>query len=159
MQLVSRTCYLAFLQSGLLAVLLSLLLSGSSEAQIPGHPIAGYADRLSVQPGKVIRFPDNVKDEHGDTCKIPHMGWNRVNQQKPHALWKNIEDGARFYFVHSYYVQVQNDGDSAAKTNYATEFTSAVAKKNVFATQFHPEKSSKAGEKILENFLKLELPS
>lgn len=113
----------------------------------------GGVEGLGIIPGKVIRFPDNVKDEHGDTCKIPHMGWNRVNQQKPHALWKNIEDGARFYFVHSYYVQVQNDGDSAAKTNYATEFTSAVAKKNVFATQFHPEKSQHAGLTLLRNFL------
>jgi len=113
----------------------------------------GGVEGLGIIPGKVSRFPDNVKDEHDDICKIPHMGWNRVNQQKPHALWKDIEDGARFYFVHSYYVQVENDEDSAAKTNYATEFTSAVARGNVFATQFHPEKSQHAGLTLLRNFL------
>lgn len=113
----------------------------------------GGVKGLGIIPGKVIRFPDNVKDEHGDNCKIPHMGWNRVNQQKPHPLWKGIEDGARFYFVHSYYVQPDNDEDLAAKTNYAVEFTSAAAKGNVFATQFHPEKSQHAGLTLLKNFL------
>lgn len=113
----------------------------------------GGVKGLGIIPGKVVRFPDNVKDEHGDTCKIPHMGWNRVNQQKPHPLWKDIEDGARFYFVHSFYVQVENDEDCAAKTNYAAEFTSAAARDNVFATQFHPEKSQHAGLTLLKNFL------
>jgi len=113
----------------------------------------GGVKGLGIVPGKVIRFPDNVKDEHGDVCKIPHMGWNRVNQQKSHPLWKDIEDCTRFYFVHSYYVQVENDEDCAAKTNYAAEFTSAVARDNVFATQFHPEKSQHAGLTLLKNFL------
>ncbi len=113
----------------------------------------GGVEGLGIIRGKVARFPDNVKDEHGDVCKIPHMGWNRVNQQKPHPLWKDIEDGARFYFVHSYYVQVENDEDCAAKTNYAAEFISAVARDNVFATQFHPEKSQHAGLTLLNNFL------
>ena len=113
----------------------------------------GGVKGLGIIPGKVVRFPDNVKDEHGDVCKIPHMGWNRVNQQKPHPLWKDIEEGARFYFVHSYYVQTESDGDIAARTNYAVEFTSAVARDNVFATQFHPEKSQHAGLTLLRNFL------
>ena len=113
----------------------------------------GGVKGLGIIPGKVVRFPDNVKDEHGDICKIPHMGWNRVNQQKQHPLWKNIEDSARFYFVHSYYVQAENDEDIAATTNYATKFTSAVARENVFATQFHPEKSQHAGLTLLKNFL------
>ncbi len=113
----------------------------------------GRVAGLGIIPGKVIRFPDNIKDEHGDICKIPHMGWNRVVQQKPHPLWKNIEDGARFYFVHSYYAQTENDEDIAAKTNYATEFISAAARDNVFATQFHPEKSQCAGLTLLKNFL------
>ncbi|MCH8846738.1 MAG: imidazole glycerol phosphate synthase subunit HisH [Proteobacteria bacterium] len=117
----------------------------------------GGVEGLGIIPGKVVRFPDNVKDEHGDICKIPHMGWNRVNQQAPHPLWKNIEDGARFYFVHSYYVQAENDEDIAAKTNYATEFTSAVASGNIFATQFHPEKSQHAGLTLLKNFLNWEI--
>jgi len=113
----------------------------------------GGVKGLGIIPGTVIRFPDNVKDEHGDICKIPHMGWNRVNQQKPHPLWKDIEDSSRFYFVHSYYVQTDSDKDIAAKTDYATEFTSAVARENVFATQFHPEKSQHAGLTLLRNFL------
>lgn len=117
----------------------------------------GGVEGLGIIPGKVVRFPDNVKDEHGDICKIPHMGWNRVNQQAPHPLWKNIEDGARFYFVHSYYVQAENDEDIAAKTNYATEFTSAIARENIFATQFHPEKSQHAGLTLLKNFLNWEI--
>ena len=116
----------------------------------------GGVKGLGILPGKVHRFPDNVKDEHGDICKIPHMGWNRVMQQKPHPLWKGIEDGARFYFVHSYYVQTKNDSDVAAKTNYAVEFTSAAARENVFATQFHPEKSQHAGLTLLSNFLSWE---
>jgi len=113
----------------------------------------GGVKGLGIIPGKVVRFPDHVKDEHGDVCKIPHMGWNRVNQQKPHPLWKDIEDGTRFYFVHSYYVQTENDDDVAAKTNYAVKFTSAAARDNVFATQFHPEKSQHAGLTLLRNFL------
>ena len=116
----------------------------------------GGVKGLGIIPGKVVRFPDNVKDEHGDICKIPHMGWNRVNQQKPHPLWKDIEDSARFYFVHSYYVQAENDEDIAATTNYATKFTSAVARENVFATQYHPEKSQHAGLTLLKNFLSWE---
>ena len=116
----------------------------------------GGVKGLGIIPGKVVRFPDNVKDEHGDICKIPHMGWNRVNQQKQHPLWKDIEDSARFYFVHSYYVQAENDEDIAATTNYATKFTSAVARENVFATQFHPEKSQHAGLTLLKNFLSWE---
>lgn len=108
---------------------------------------------LDIIPGKVVRFEDNVKDKHGDICKIPHMGWNRVKQQRTHPLWKGINDGTRFYFVHSYYIKTENDEDIAAKTNYATEFISAVAKDNVFATQFHPEKSQQAGLMLLNNFL------
>lgn len=108
---------------------------------------------LGIISGKVVRFPDNIKDDHGDVCKIPHMGWNRVEQKSSHPLWKDIEDGARFYFVHSYYVQTQNEEDIASTTNYAVNFTSAVAKDNVFATQFHPEKSQHAGLTLLKNFL------
>ena len=113
----------------------------------------GGVKGLGIIPGTVIRFPDNVKDEHGDICKIPHMGWNRVKQEKPHPLWKDIEDGSRFYFVHSYYVQTESNEDIAAKTNYAEKFTSAAARDNVFATQFHPEKSQHAGLTLLKNFL------
>ncbi len=113
----------------------------------------GGTQGLGIIPGRVIRFKDNIKDEKGDTCKIPHMGWNQVIQNKEHALWKGIEDGARFYFVHSYYVVPSNQTDIAATTDYAASFTSAAARDNIFATQFHPEKSQKAGLTLLKNFL------
>lgn len=109
---------------------------------------------LGIIPGRVIRFRDNVKDENGCICKIPHIGWNQVYQQNTHFLWKGIDNGTRFYFVHSYYVQPENRNDVAARTDYASQFTSAAACDNIFATQFHPEKSQKAGLTLLNNFLK-----
>lgn len=113
----------------------------------------GGTPGLGVISGDVIRFRDNSRDDKGDVCKIPHMGWNRVQQQKEHALWQGIDDGSRFYFVHSYYVVPANAPDIAATTDYTTRFTSAVARDNIFATQFHPEKSQKAGLQLLRNFL------
>jgi glutamine amidotransferase len=113
----------------------------------------GGTECLGIIPGKVVRFNNNVKDEQGDTCKIPHMGWNNVYQKNKHPLWQGIEDGARFYFVHSYYALPENNDDIAAKTNYAAEFTSAAARENIFAIQFHPEKSQKVGLTLLKNFL------
>jgi len=108
---------------------------------------------LCLIPGRVVRFPDNIKDKRGNTYKIPHMGWNQVRQQNDHPLWQGIEDGTRFYFVHSYYVQPAQETDIAAKTDYVEEFTSAVASDNLFAIQFHPEKSQHAGLTLLKNFL------
>lgn len=117
----------------------------------------GGTTGLAIIAGGVKRFPDNVEDEKGFICKIPHMGWNQVYQQKQHPLWEGIENGSRFYFVHSYYVQPVNGDEIAATTNYATGFTSAVARDNIFATQFHPEKSQKAGLTLLRNFLRWEI--
>jgi len=108
---------------------------------------------LGILPGKVVRFKDKVRDEHGDICKVPHMGWNRVHRHDGHPLWNGIEDGAWFYFVHSYYASPSNRQDVAATTQYTVEFTSAAARDNIFATQFHPEKSQKAGLALLRNFL------
>jgi glutamine amidotransferase len=113
----------------------------------------GGTNGLGIIPGNVIRFQNSVKDTQGNICKIPHMGWNNVSQQQTHPLWDGIKDGTRFYFVHSYYVCPKNTSDIAAKTDYATEFTSAVARDNIFTTQFHPEKSQKAGLILLKNFL------
>ena len=117
----------------------------------------GGVKGLGIIPGRVLRFENNVQDEKGAICKIPHMGWNCVKQKFDHPLWKNIPDGERFYFVHSYYVKPENESDIAATTGYATTFTSAVARGNVFATQFHPQKSQHAGLTLLENFLSWEI--
>lgn len=108
---------------------------------------------LGIIRGNVLRFPGGMKDSNGLVCKIPHMGWNQVKQQKKHPLWRNIDDNSRFYFVHSYYVRAENDNDIAATTDYAVTFTAAVARDNIFATQFHPEKSQHAGLTLLKNFL------
>jgi len=108
---------------------------------------------LGILPGTVVRFKDNVRDEHGDLCKIPHMGWNHVHRHGEHPLWNGIADGTWFYFVHSYYASPRNRQDIAATTHYTLEFSSAAAHDNIFATQFHPEKSQKAGLQLLNNFL------
>jgi glutamine amidotransferase len=91
-------------------------------------------------------------DSEGNVLKIPHMGWNQV-KQTPHPLWQNIPDSSRFYFVHSYYAAPDEQRDSAASADYPTAFTCALAKDNVFAVQFHPEKSQTVGLQLLQNFL------
>lgn len=108
---------------------------------------------LGAIPGRVIKFPAGARDEAGGACKVPHMGWNEVVQRQQHPLWKGIDSGERFYFVHSYYVSPEDPGDIAGVTSYILEFTSAVARDNLFAVQFHPEKSQRAGLKLLGNFL------
>ncbi len=109
---------------------------------------------LGIIPGRVTRFATDVKDEQGKTFKIPHMGWNQVVQEQHHALWQGIESGQRFYFVHSYYVQPSLPRDIVGRSAYLTDFTAVVARDNVFATQFHPEKSQQAGLNLLSNFLR-----
>lgn len=111
---------------------------------------------LGVIPGQVLRFPAAVRDEKGDPYKIPHMGWNKVKQTTSHPLWKNIRDEERFYFVHSFYAKPDSDSDSSGTTDYIVSFTSAAARDNLFATQFHPEKSQRAGLALLRNFLEWE---
>ncbi len=113
----------------------------------------GGVKGLGILPGNVIRFVDHQVDENGDAYKIPSMGWNQVIQEKPHPLWAGIEDGSRFYFVHSYYVMPELDSDIAGSTDYIHRYTSAAARDNLFATQFHPEKSQHAGLQLLKNFL------
>ena len=108
---------------------------------------------LGLIAGKSLRFPGNAMDDNGDLYKIPHIGWNRVTQSCAHPLWKNISNDERFYFVHSYYVQPECDAYSAGITNYIVNFTSAMARDNLFATQFHPEKSQRSGLTLLRNFL------
>jgi len=110
---------------------------------------------LGVLPGQVEYFGDDLKDlKTGEKLKIPHMGWNQVHQEMEHPMWDGIAQDARFYFVHSYYAQPGNPDLIAASTNYGFPFTSAVSKDNVFAVQFHPEKSQNAGLALYANFLK-----
>ncbi|QPK62752.1 imidazole glycerol phosphate synthase subunit HisH [Methylomonas sp. LL1] len=108
---------------------------------------------LNLFPGHVRHFPDNLTDAEGRALKIPHMGWNRV-KQKPHPLWHDIPQDSRFYFVHSYFAAPDREQDSIASSDYPRPFTCALAKDNVFAVQFHPEKSQTAGLQLLQNFLR-----
>ena len=122
---------------------LQMLFEHSDEGDVPG---------LSVLAGGVHRFP--VAQTVAAGLKVPHMGWNEVSQAEPHALWRDIADGSRFYFVHSYYVEPAQPSVIAGSTVYGIPFTSAVARANIFAVQFHPEKSAQAGLQLLGNFLR-----
>ncbi len=121
---------------------LQMLFEHSEEGDVPG---------LGIFPGKVRRFPRDVVDAQG--LKVPHMGWNEVNQVIAHPLWNGIANDARFYFVHSYYVEPADPEAIAGSTTYGMPFTSAVARANIFAVQFHPEKSAQAGLRLLANFM------
>ena len=107
---------------------------------------------LGLFAGTVRRFAATT-DEAGQRLKIPHMGWNGVRQVRPHPLWAGIEDGAPFYFVHSYYADPEDRSLVAGSTEYGVEFASVLAVDNLFACQFHPEKSSRDGLRLLENFV------
>lgn len=109
---------------------------------------------LGLMPGKVVRFDLSGRlQEDGSRFKVPQMGWNRVSQSREHALWADIPDEAYFYFVHSYYVQAAEPAHIVGTTDYGQVFASAVARDNIFATQFHPEKSAGAGLQLYKNFV------
>jgi glutamine amidotransferase len=101
----------------------------------------------------VRRFAGDMPGDGGLHLKIPHMGWSRVEPTRPHPLWEGIEPGSRFYFVHSYHVVPEDPGLIAARTRYGVDFTCAIAHRNLFAVQFHPEKSADAGLRLLQNFV------
>ncbi|MBN1369935.1 MAG: imidazole glycerol phosphate synthase subunit HisH [Dehalococcoidaceae bacterium] len=105
----------------------------------------GGAECLGIIPGRVKKLPASLK--------VPHMGWNQVSQINLHPVFNGIEDGVNFYFVHSYYVEPEDDGIIIGSTRYGIDFASAVASGNLVAVQFHPEKSGKPGLKIYNNFL------
>ena len=149
---------------------LQMLFEHSAEGDIPG---------LGILKGSVVRFASNLRDDQGSKLKVPHMGWNQVRRiEQPvspqgettvalppsggkleggsaleHPLWQGITQDARFYFVHSYYVQPQDEALVQATSNYPQPFTCAVARDNLFAVQFHPEKSQSAGLTLLRNFV------
>ncbi|HEY3537230.1 MAG TPA: imidazole glycerol phosphate synthase subunit HisH [Trinickia sp.] len=114
----------------------------------------GDTKGLGLLPGKVVRFElDGRLQDDGSRFKVPQMGWNRVRQAAPHALWDGVPDGSYFYFVHSYYAVPDNRAHTAGETDYGGLFASAVARDNVFATQFHPEKSAESGLRVYRNFV------
>jgi len=122
-----------------------MLFDISEEGDTPG---------LGLLPGRVVRFDlQGCVQVDGSRFKVPQMGWNRVRQVEPHALWAGITDNDYFYFVHSYYAQPSNTTHAVGVTDYGAPFASAVARDNIFATQFHPEKSAKAGLQLYKNFV------
>ncbi|MBA4142921.1 MAG: imidazole glycerol phosphate synthase subunit HisH [Nitrosospira sp.] len=127
---------------------LQMLLGSSEEGNVKGFGIVS---------GKVRHFPaPEAAGTNEQRLKVPHMGWNQVHQAAEHPLWKGIPQDARFYFVHSYYVETDNPEPVAAYSLYPFPFTCAVAKDNIFAVQFHPEKSQEAGLTLLSNFVRWE---
>ena len=116
----------------------------------------GGVDCLDIISGRVKSFTNQLLDEQGKRLKVPHMGWNEVCFDAGHPLWTGIKNRSRFYFVHSYCVpiaEINPRSQIAGQTQYGESFVAAVAKKNIFATQFHPEKSQAAGLLMLRNFL------
>jgi glutamine amidotransferase len=107
---------------------------------------------LGVLPGRVVRFADPRDPVTGERLKVPHMGWNQVRQASDHPLWRGIPQDSRFYFVHSYYLRPADETLVVGWTRYGFEFASAIARDNIFAVQFHPEKSAQAGLRLLANF-------
>ncbi|MDR0528213.1 MAG: imidazole glycerol phosphate synthase subunit HisH [Zoogloeaceae bacterium] len=123
---------------------LQMLFTRSEEGDTPG---------LDFFSGAVRRFQDRAADS-GERLKVPHMGWNRVRQTAEHPLWQGVAQDARFYFVHSYYAHADDETLVASRTDYGLPFTSAIARDNIFAVQFHPEKSARDGLTLLANFMR-----
>ena len=124
---------------------MQMLLDHSEEQDTPG---------LGVIGGRVKRFRlEGRTKPDGSRFKVPQMGWNRVRQAQPHPIWNGVPDDAWFYFVHSFYAEPADERHSAGLTDYGPRFTSAVARDNIFATQFHPEKSAADGLTLYRNFL------
>jgi glutamine amidotransferase len=113
----------------------------------------GPTQGLGLFPGKVVRFASGMTDEQGNRLKVPHMGWNRVFQTSKHPLYAGIEDGERFYFVHSYHFAPADPALTLGESEYPQRFSCIVGRENVFATQFHTEKSHRAGLQMMKNFL------
>jgi len=155
-----RDCMEGFMRPGFVPLL--------NQCVESGMPILGICVGMQIMMAKSEEnngvdclgiFPQPVKFfgselyEDGHRLKVPHMGWNRVQQKIDHPLWNNIESGSRFYFVHSYYVPAENNDAVAGETDYGVQFAAAVTRNNIFATQFHPEKSADAGMQLLKNFV------
>jgi glutamine amidotransferase len=122
---------------------MQMLFERSDEGNVAG---------LGILRGEVVRFASEMHDAQGNKLKVPHMGWNQVHHAR-HPLWDGIEQDARFYFVHSYYVRPYDESVVQATSDYPQPFACAVARDNLFGVQFHPEKSQAAGLKLLNNFM------
>ena len=114
----------------------------------------GGTASLGLMPGEVVRFElEGQYQPDGSRFKVPQMGWNQVWQTRAHPVWAGVPDGSHFYFVHSYYAKPSDARHTAGETDYGGRFTSALARDNIFATQFHPEKSADSGLALYRNFL------
>ena len=124
---------------------MQMLLSSSDE---------GPTDGLGLIPGRVVRFDLAGRlQPDGSRYKVPQMGWNQVQQAQPHPVWAGVPDNSYFYFVHSFYARPADAKHSVGETDYGARFTAAIARDNIFATQFHPEKSADHGLQLYRNFL------
>ena len=127
---------------------MQMLLDHSDEGGEGGTP------SLGLIPGEVVKF--DLAGQHqadGSRFKVPQMGWNQVRQTQPHPVWAGVPDNSYFYFVHSYYARPLDQRHTAGVTDYGQSFTSAISRDNIFATQFHPEKSADLGLMLYRNFL------
>lgn len=115
----------------------------------------GGVPALGLFPGRVVRFPD-PPEGHGERLKVPHMGWNRVHQVQRHPIWNGVEDDAWFYFVHSYHAAPSDPAHVLGTCDYGEPFAAALARDNLVAFQFHPEKSQNSGMTLLANFIQWE---
>ncbi|SEA13642.1 imidazole glycerol phosphate synthase subunit HisH [Microbulbifer marinus] len=154
-----RDCMAGFVEAGFVPLLRDAIDSGlpvlgicvGMQIMMRRSEENNGVDCLDIFPQPVKFFGAGLR-ENDERLKVPHMGWNRVEQTRAHPLWSDIEDGSRFYFVHSYYVPAENNADVAGRTEYGVSLAAAVARENIFATQFHPEKSADAGLQLLKNF-------
>ena len=131
---------------------MQMLLDQSHEGrrETPGMHTPG----LSLIHGEVVKFDlADQRQADGSRFKVPQMGWNRVNQAQPHALWEGVPDASYFYFVHSFYAKPSLSHHSVGEADYGGLFSAAIARDNIFATQFHPEKSANQGLRLYKNFL------
>lgn len=126
------------------------------QAMLEASDENGGTPCLGLLGGRVLRFREGLRDSAGNALKIPHMGWNRLNPAFAHPLWEGIEAGSWFYFVHSYYASPDDPAHVAATSDYPEPFAAALLHGNLFAVQFHPEKSQAAGLRLLANFLRWE---
>jgi glutamine amidotransferase len=131
---------------------MQMLLDSSHEGrrETPGVGTPG----LSLIHGEVLKFDlQGQLQADGSRFKVPQMGWNRVNQAQKHALWEGVPDASYFYFVHSFYAKPSLSRHSVGEADYGGLFSAAIARDNIFATQFHPEKSATQGLRLYQNFL------